>query len=246
MEKSITNLGTLTYEVVGTGKQTLILIPSGVGNSKTFNVLSQKLKTKYKLILINLPGTNGSHYINPNINNIAEGITVLLNDLNIENPILIGKSYGGNIALSICNLVRVKGIILLTSGEYFSNLQKLVLKLIFLLPKRVRKVRHIIGKFITKLGIVDFSKNSKDDFDNITDRWWEILSYKLPDIKISQRALIFFATKDKIINKVSIKKINDIFNKKTISFINSGHLDILGHFSNKGYELIDEYLMKVQ
>lgn len=244
MEKYNSSIGTITYEIVGTGKQTLILIPSGVGNSCTYDSLVLRLKDKYKLLLINLPGANGSYLLKPKISKIAGQIIELVKKLDVENPILVGRSYGGNVALSIVQSTQVAGIILFVSGEYFSILQRFLLKLVFLLPKKVKKLRPFFGKLITMLGVFDFSKYSEEAYDNIVNRWWEILSYKLPDIKINHDALIFFANKDKIINKKSIQKIDNIFINKSIFRINSGHLDIFKHFSDKEFFLIEEYLMR--
>lgn len=88
------------YEQVGEGDPVILLHGWGT-NHHTFNALSKLLKSKYKVYNLDLPGFgNSKEPTQPfNVSNYVTILKSFIKDLNIENPIIFGHSFGGRIAI---------------------------------------------------------------------------------------------------------------------------------------------------
>lgn len=88
------------YEQLGEGLPIILLHGWGT-NHHTFNALSKMLKNKYQVFVLDLPGFgNSSEPAQPF--SVGDYVTVLkafINDLGIKNPIILGHSFGGRIAI---------------------------------------------------------------------------------------------------------------------------------------------------
>ncbi len=238
----VSTFGALTYRLVGNGDRYIVMIPSGAGQAEVFDKFTAKLSRKYKILLVDLPGATNIHFVDAHINTIVLAIKELVESLKINNFAIIGMSYGGNVALHLVQAIKAKGLVLITCGEYFSNWQKKLLKIIFFPALIIKSVRPWYAKIVTRMKLVDFSQSDAFDYENIMKRWWEIISYTLPEFKIQREALIFEARHDKIINRKSLEKIKNIFQNRKIVEVDSGHLNILDKLSEPHIKVIEKYL----
>lgn len=113
-----TPLGTLEYRVKGSGIP-VVVIPPGIGRLERMLPLVDELSSQYRVITFNLLGVGKSSITHPTVTMIAQLIVEFLSFENIQNPILIGASYGGHIVLRLLSLIQAKQCILISTGEVF-------------------------------------------------------------------------------------------------------------------------------
>lgn len=108
----------IEYEIVGTGEPIILL--HGWGTSKdTFSSITQILKEKYEVHLIDLIGFgNSSEPFKPlNLNEYVLFLRYYIEKNNITNPIILGHSFGGRIAIVYTALYKdTKKLILVDSA----------------------------------------------------------------------------------------------------------------------------------
>ena len=102
----------------GTGK-TVVLLHGFLENSSMWNLISDELSKKYRVVCIDLLGhgaTENHGYIHT-MQDQAEMVLAVLKYLRLRKYVLVGHSMGGYIALEICKLVpkNIKGLCLMNS-----------------------------------------------------------------------------------------------------------------------------------
>lgn len=106
----------LYSSTIGTG-QDLVLLHGWGFNSELFNNLINKYKDQYRITVIDLPGHGRSNNTDNGIDNWCDEIIRILP----ENPILLGWSLGGLLAINIANKIPISELILLASTPNFVN-----------------------------------------------------------------------------------------------------------------------------
>lgn len=107
----------INYIDYGEGKNTLVLLHGWGQNIEMMQPIGDKLKKNNRIIIVDLPGFGNS----PEPSDIwtmydyAECIKKLLDSLNIENPIMVGHSFGGKISLIYASKYKVDKLILFGS-----------------------------------------------------------------------------------------------------------------------------------
>ncbi|RUA05080.1 MAG: alpha/beta hydrolase [Gammaproteobacteria bacterium] len=104
----------LYSRTTGTGKD-LVLLHGWGFNSDLFNDLIARYQNQYQITVIDLPGHGRSSVVNGDLDKWCDEIIKLLPD----NPILLGWSLGGLLAINIANKVNVSQLILLASSPNF-------------------------------------------------------------------------------------------------------------------------------
>lgn len=100
MRKSINN-GNITWLDEGQGA-TVVLIHGFAENSGLWNIQTTQLKTQYRVIIPDLPGTAVSPLSSPlTIESMAEYVYAILLAEDISDAVIIGHSMGGYIALAL-------------------------------------------------------------------------------------------------------------------------------------------------
>ncbi|MEX1381771.1 alpha/beta fold hydrolase [Lutibacter sp.] len=102
----------------GTGS-TIVLLHGFLENSSMWDLISEKLSKKYRLVCIDLLGhgaTDNRGYINT-MQEQAEMVVAVLKHLRLRKYIVVGHSMGGYIALEISKIVpkNIKGLCLMNS-----------------------------------------------------------------------------------------------------------------------------------
>lgn len=109
----------LHYKIAGKGK-TLVFLHGFLESIKIWDSLVDKLKNNYQVITIDLPG-HGKSDTTRDINTmeeIADDVIEVLNDLKVDKATFIGHSMGGYVTCAITELYpnRVENIVLINSS----------------------------------------------------------------------------------------------------------------------------------
>ena len=251
MYLKINNLN-LYYEKYGTKKQSIIILPGWGNNRITFNYLIHDLKDYFTFYIIDYPGF-GNSTINKDLTifDYTDIIYKFIKTLNINNPILIGHSFGGRIIsiLTTTYNIKIKKLLLIDVAglkEYNIKLfikiklYKLLKTLIKLLPKKIsiKYKNNLFNKFASN----DYKllpSNLYKTFQNVTkvnlNKYYK---------KINLETLIIWGEKDNITPLKQGIKLNKIINNSTLIPIkNTKHFPYLEkrYLVNK---IIYEYLKK--
>ena len=115
MIKKVKDLN-INYIQYGKGKDVILLHGWGQ-NIKMMDPLGKNLGDNFKITILDLPGFGSSEIPNfaYNINDYTELLYEFLQELKIENPILIGHSFGGRIAINYASLYKVDKLVLFGS-----------------------------------------------------------------------------------------------------------------------------------
>ncbi len=93
----------------------LVLLHGWGFNSELFNSLIDDYKNQYRITLIDLPGHGRSANVDGGLNKWCDEIIKILPD----NPILLGWSLGGLLAINIAKKIKISQLILLASTPKF-------------------------------------------------------------------------------------------------------------------------------
>lgn len=156
------------YEKYGKGKSNIVILPGWGDTRSTFNSMIETLKNYFSVYIIDYPGFGNSCFPNRDLdiydyaNLIKDFITVN----NIENPIIIGHSFGGRIGIILTGLykMQIKKMILIDSAgikprkklktKFKQMLYKFLKKTSLVFPKKIRSI--YLNKLINVFGSSDF------------------------------------------------------------------------------------------
>lgn len=159
----------LNYIQYGKGKKNIVLLHGWGQNIEMMDSLGKKLMEDAVITIVDLPGHGKSEepYKELQIYDFAEILKILLDKLKIKNPILIGHSFGGRIAIIYASKYEVEKLILFGAPCIRKN-KKLSLKVKIL--KFLKKV-PLINK------LENFAKKNigSRDYKNATPMMRQIL-----------------------------------------------------------------------
>jgi len=94
------------YKKTGQGNKTIVFLHGFPEDGSIFDAQLNCLQTQFQIIVPDLPGTKNSAFNDhlKTIEDFAKAIVALLQYENIKNPIILGHSMGGYIALAIEDL----------------------------------------------------------------------------------------------------------------------------------------------
>ena len=226
--------------------QSIIIFPDGPGDSFDYINLTNILLT------LDLPGSDKTKFHSNKIQDMALPISKFIDKLKLSNPILIGQSFGGSLAIEISKLRKVKTLILIGAGEYFSFFEKIILSIIFFPPKFSKLLRRIYAKIISfilrlvkKPLVLQIESRNDEQLKLIGDRFNKIIWYKLPNFKSDVKTFLINAKNDNVQRKKSIKKIKSIFSNHEIVTINTHHFDFQLDLKKDNFKILTNYLNKI-
>lgn len=210
----------ISYEKIGNGYP-IILLHGWGANKNTFNKLANHLKDNFTVYLIDLPGFGESEIGLPlNLYEVVDIIHQFVVNLNIDNPILLGHSYGGRLAIIYSAIYPVKKLILVASAGIK---EKLTLK---------KRINIKIYKMLKKMNI-NIKMGSKDyiDADNVKRKM--LVDAVNTDLtaemnQISTECLLLYGGNDSTTPIELGRKIEkNIKNSRLIEIENAGHFPYL-------------------
>ena len=162
MLKKIKNIN-VNYINYGKGKETIVLLHGWGQNIEMMQPIGDRLSKNYNIIIIDLPGFGLSEEPKEiwTIYDYVECVYELLNSLKVDNPVLIGHSFGGKVSLAYASRYAVKKLI--TFGSPFKKeIKKLSLKTKILKGlKQVPVINKLEGFAKKHIGSTDYRQASE-------------------------------------------------------------------------------------
>lgn len=130
----------INYLDFGNKKGDAIVLLHGWGqNVQMMQMLGEPFKDKYRIIAVDFPGFGGSDEPKEviGVDGYTKIIEKLLDELKVKNPVLIGHSFGGRVAVKFASRNDVKKLILLSPalrGHDKKGLKTKVLKFLKTVP----------------------------------------------------------------------------------------------------------------
>ena len=129
----------INYLDYGSGKDTIVLLHGWGQNIEMMKPIGDPMSKRFRVIIVDLPGFG--HSSEPSyvwtVYDYAKCINRLLKDLKVNNPIMIGHSFGGKISLVYASKYKTKKLV--TFGSPFDK-ETLNLSLKTRILKRLKKI----------------------------------------------------------------------------------------------------------
>ena len=239
----------LYYEKYGNKEESIIILPGWGNNRTTFYHMINYLKKYYTIYIIDLPGFGNSSFSNHDLTIYDYALLVksFIEDNNINNPIILGHSFGGRIIITLCGYYKIptKKIILIDSAGIKPKkriiqvikkyLYKLLKKLKFFIPKKKKKT--YLNMLINIFGSSDYKNltpNMRKTFINIVN---EDLTYYLK--YIDTPTLLIWGKNDTDTPLKDGKKMNKFISNSTLIELNGNHFCYLYNISLINYILYE-------
>ena len=233
----------LYYEKHGNSKKSIIILPGWGDTRKTFNYMINFLSNYFSVYIIDYPGFGNSNFPNFDLTiyDYSDLIHNFIKDLNIDNPILIGHSFGGRIITTLLgyykydykNVIYIDSAGILPKKKLIKRLKiityKLLKKLKFFLPKKYKdKWLNYLFKRFASTDYSNLSDNMKNTFKNIVNT--DLTPYFK---NINSKVLLIWGNND-LDTPISDARImlKNITNSELVI------LDKAGHFSYLDYPIL--------
>lgn len=161
MIKQIANVN-INYVDYGEGTDTLVFLHGWGQNIEMMKPVAEPFKKEYRIIILDLPGFGESTEPDSvwSLYDYVEMLHTLLIELKIENPILLGHSFGGKISLLYGTEYPVKKIVVFGS-PYKREIEKLNMKTKILKGfKKVPVINKLEGFAKKHIGSTDYKNAS--------------------------------------------------------------------------------------
>lgn len=196
----------LYYEKYGDHKKSIVILP-GWGNTRcTFTCMISFLQNYFTVYIVDYPGFGNSPFPNKDLTiyDYSNLIYEFIKELNLDDPILIGHSFGGRIITTLIGYYNYEfsNIILINSAgikpkktlfkRFKSFYYKCLQKLANILPNKVKyKWKNYLFNKFASVDYKNLDENMKITFKNIVN---EDLKPYLKNIK--SKTLLIWGDKD--------------------------------------------------
>ena len=155
MIKKIKDLD-INYIQYGKGKD-IVLLHGWGQNIKMMDPLGRNLCDNFKVTILDLPGFGSSEIpkFAYTINDYTELLHIFLKELHIENPIIIGHSFGGRIAINYASIYKVSKLVLFGSPFIVREKKGLKIKILKSL-KKISVLNNLAEVMKNHLGSEDY------------------------------------------------------------------------------------------
>lgn len=194
------------YEKFGSGKTDILIIPGWGDNRRSFNNIINLLKNWFNVYIIDLFGFGKSSFPNRDLNiyEYAQVIKDFMSVVGIDNPILIGHSFGGRIIICLTGYLKINcqkillfnpaGIIGRKSIKSYIKafIYKVLKQISIIIPKKYKTayIEFLISKFAS-IDYQNLNVKMRKTFSNIVN---EDLTYLLENINCE--TLLIWGDKD--------------------------------------------------
>lgn len=175
----------------------IVLLHGWGQNIEMMDPIGKRLEKDFYITNIDLPGHGKSDepIKEYNIYDYYEVVKELLNKLNVKNPILIGHSFGGRIAIIYASKEKVDKLVLLASPFKKSNSDKSLKVRILKFLNKVPVINKLAPYMKKKIGSRDYKAASPMMRKILVNTVNEDLEKCLKDIRIP--TLLIWGTNDK-------------------------------------------------
>lgn len=153
----------INYVDYGDSKGTEIVLLHGWGqNIDMMRPIGDQLQKNNRIIIIDLPGFGNTEEPKEiwTMYDYADMVNLLLKELKVKNPVLVGHSFGGKISLIYASKYKINKLVLLGS-PYKKEIKKVSLKLrILKFLKKVPIIKNLEGFAKRHIGSRDYKQAS--------------------------------------------------------------------------------------
>lgn len=162
MQKNIKNININYLDYGNKNGDALVLLHGWGQNLEMMLPLAKYFDKSYRIIIIDLPGFGRSEIPTDvlSIEDYADIIKELLDNLNIKTPMLIGHSFGGQVALYYSSKYNVKKLVLLASPFRPHKGKKTFKSRLFHIIKKTPILKNHLEYFKSRFGSTDY-RNAK-------------------------------------------------------------------------------------
>ncbi|MBQ7136580.1 MAG: alpha/beta hydrolase [Bacilli bacterium] len=234
----IVNDFNIYYEQYGTGNDSIIILPGWGDTRSTFYQIIEVLKCFYTIYIVDYPGFGKSGFPNRDLDiyDYANLIKDFIKIKSIDNPIIIGHSFGGRLGIILAGLYKldIKKMILIDAAG-IKRKKKMKLKVKQLVYKSLKKLARILPKkirqiYLNKLINVFGSNDFKNLDQNIRKTFIKVINEDLSKYlsEINTSTLLIWG-EDDIDTPVEDGKVMNIKIKDSglIIIPNAGHFPYL-------------------
>ena len=241
----------LYYEKYGNKRKTLIILPGWGNTRKTWNNFINIFSEYFTIYIFDYPGFGNSIFPNNDliIQNYATVFNDFFNDNTINNPIIIGHSFGGRIIILLESIYRKhfhKIILIDSAGIKNYSLKKTLKKYLYKFLKTLKFLFKDKKKYLQKLLSIFGSTDYKNINSSMQKTFVNIVNTNLVKYisNIHDETLIIWGKEDmETPYKDAIKFNKKIANSYLIPINNSGHFPYLDYpllINNIIYEYLKE------
>lgn len=244
------------YEEMGQGNP-VILLHGWLANLETMRPIANSLSQNFKVYLVDIVGFGKSdlpeHPLNTD--DFGDFLAEFVNQLNIQNPILIGHSNGGRMIINSVGreIVKPRKLVLIDSaGIVPKRKPKYYIKVgIFKTGKAILNklpdvggIKQIKEKLLNSVGSADYKASAPVLRETMKRILNEDVSPLLPNIKVP--TLLIWGTNDMDTPISDAKKMEQLIpNCGLVEYKNSGHFSYLQNIQNCN-TVLNEFLKNDQ
>ena len=238
MFKKVRNIR-INYKQYGEGED-IVLLHGWGQNIQMMDPVGERLKNKYHITIIDLPGFGLSN--EPDfaytVSDYVELVHDLLMDLKINNPILIGHSFGGRISIVYASKYDVSKIVLFGSPcvrhEYVSKKQNILKKM-----KKIKLLKPIVNVMKKHMGSTDYKNASPIMRDVLVKTVNEDLSNYAKKIKC--QALLIWGENDEAVPVSEARELDDLLENSALIVLPGTHYCYLENL-DRVISILDNFL----
>lgn len=232
----------INYIDEGNGEVVLLLHGWG-SNIKSFSLLIELLKCKYRVLAFDYPGFGESQMINKSlsVDDYADIVVDFLKLMNVINVTLIGHSFGGRIIIKLNNRQDLsfnieKNVLIDAAGlkdkksiktKIKIALFKTLKKMSKLLPIQNDKKEELEKNLRKKFGSSDYASSPKVLQDTLVKAVNEDLSEYLPKMK---ETLIIWGDNDTVTPMWMAKKMESEIKNSGLVVLHGGHFSYIDDY----------------
>lgn len=159
------NINDVNYVDYGTNKKGVIVLLHGWGqNIEMMDMLGHPFEKTHRIIILDFPGFGGTPEPDSfwSVTDYTNFLHEFLTSLNVKNPILIGHSFGGRVAICYASKYKTEKVVLLSAPFRPSKKKKSNMKVkIYKVVKKVKLFKPLADYLRNKWGSADY-KNASD------------------------------------------------------------------------------------
>lgn len=238
MFKKVRNIR-INYKQYGEGED-IVLLHGWGQNIQMMDPIGERLKNKYHITIIDLPGFGLSNEpdFGYTVSDYVELVHDLLMDLKINNPILIGHSFGGRISIVYASKYDVNKIVLFGSPcvrhEYVSKKQNILKKM-----KKIKLLKPIVNVMKKHMGSTDYKNASPIMRDVLVKTVNEDLSNYAKKIKC--QALLIWGENDEAVPVSEARELDDLLENSALIVLPGTHYCYLENL-DRVISILDNFL----
>jgi pimeloyl-ACP methyl ester carboxylesterase len=219
----------INYEVVNPIGEKTILILHGWGRDlREWLPFSSRLPSDYKVVLLDLPGFGGStllQYTKRASRDYAILVKDFMSKLKIKNPIIIGHSFGGKVAVLLESETRLSSTLFLLAPSGIIN-KDFASRCKVFLAKLIKPVAILFGKGFTNTLVDLFSSPDYREAGPRKELFKKIVKEDITSFakKVRAKTIIIWGENDAEVPISSAKKLNKLIPNSVIRIVwGSGH-----------------------